>query len=558
MIRFNIINKNKSSFIAIIAVALFVVFTSFNDDNDFKLAKNMEIYYDLMRELNKFYVDEIDVEKSITVGITEMLKTLDPYTIYYPESRIEEYRFLTTGQYGGIGALMRNYEDKIIIENIYENYPADKAGFKIGDIITNVEGKEANSKTYENISELMKGLPDTEVEVTVYRPTDKKYYKKRLVRERIKSKDVSYHGMLNDKIGYIKLEKFSPTAYTELKTAFLDLKSQNIEKLVLDLRNNPGGLLIQSVKIVSLFVEKGTHVVSTKGKVKQRNSIYATSNNPLDTEIPIVVLVNSNSASASEIVSGALQDLDRAVIIGERTFGKGLVQTTKDLSYNAKMKLTTAKYYIPSGRCIQALDYTHRNKDGSVGHIPDSLISEFKTLKGRKVYDGGGIMPDISVERKQLSKITDYLLQNMIIFDYATNYAAKHSLIADADKFEISEDDYKEFIKFTISKNISYKTDTEIKLEQLINTAKREKYYTKAKNEIDFLKNKLSHTVEDDLEYFKPQIKIVLNKEIIRRYYYRKGSIINMLANNKPITQAISVLTDLPTYYSILNPKNKK
>ncbi len=551
---FKFIKKSKKILSLVVAIAVLAVFTSFNDDKDFKLAKNMEIFYDLVRDLNQYYVDDIDVEKIMNTGIKDMLKTLDPYTIYYPESRIEEFRLLTTGQYGGIGAMMRNQNGKIIIDEIFENYPSHKAGFKAGDIITKVEGKEANAKTYDDVSELIKGLPDSEVEISIYRPTENKHYTKRLVRERIIDKSVEHYDMVTDKIGYINLSRFSGDSYTQVKDAFLELKSKNADKLILDLRNNPGGLLIQSVKILSLFIDKATPVVSTKGKIKRSNNTYKTSNKPLDTEIPIVVLVNSNSASASEIVSGALQDLDRAVIIGERTYGKGLVQMTKDLNYNAKVKLTTAKYYIPSGRCIQALDYSHRNPDGSVGHIPDSLISEFKTVNGRTVYDGGGINPDIKIEKKGISEITKYLYENMIIFDFATNYAAKHQSIETAEKFSVSEQDFNDFVNFAISKNISYKTETDSLIKQLVKVTKNEGYYNKAQKEISALEKAVSHSVKEDILFFKPQIKNILNSEIVRRYYFKKGAIKNMLSNDKYINLAIKTLNTPNEYKKILNP----
>ena len=360
MKKFNFLKSWRSILIAVTISGLSILFIAFDDTDDFELAKNMDIYHTLMRELRLFYVDDFEIPKAFEHSIDEMLESLDPYTIYYPESEIEDFRFMTTGQYGGIGALMRSENEQIIIEEIYQNYPADKAGFKVGDIIKRVGDKDANGKNYDDISILMKGTPDTEIKITIYRPSEKKEYTSTLVRERIQVANVPYFGMLKDNTGYIKLTGFTQTAYKEVKEALTSLKGKNADKLILDLRNNPGGLLIEAVKIVSLFVEPGTGVVSTKGKVKQWNHNFKTSNLPIDTEIPVVVLVSRNSASASEIVSGALQDLDRAVIIGERTFGKGLVQTTRDLTYNAKLKVTTAKYYIPSGRCIQALDYTHR------------------------------------------------------------------------------------------------------------------------------------------------------------------------------------------------------
>lgn len=544
----------RSVFIAGTIAVFSTLFIAFDDTDDFELAKNMDIYHTLIRELRLYYVDDIEISKVFKSSIDDMLETLDPYTVYYPESEIEDFRFMTTGQYGGIGALMRTEKDKIIIEEIYENYPADKAGFKVGDIITKVADQNASSKNYDDISILMKGVPDSEVEVTVFRPSENREYKKTLKRALIQVENVPYYGMLKDNTGYIKLTGFTQTAYEEVKAALIDLKQKNANKIILDIRNNPGGLLIEAVKIVSLFVNEGTTVVSTKGKVKQWNHTFSTTNKPLDTQIPLSVLVSRNSASASEIVSGALQDLDRAVIIGERTYGKGLVQTTRDLSYNAKLKVTTAKYYIPSGRCIQALDYTHRNPDGSVGYIPDSLISEFHTSSGRKVYDGGGVSPDIKIDESDISPIAQHLYNNFIIFDFATQYAAKHDSILPPDKFSLSDKEFNDFVEFVSTKDIDYKTDTEKELDRLIDIAKKEKYYKKVSTEIASLKQGLNHQVKDDILYFKDDIKHILEIEISRRYYYRKGAIKNSLKDSESIEKAIAVLQDKNSYNSLLKP----
>ncbi len=380
------ITKYWKSIIIVFTISFFsLVLISFDDRDDFELTKQLDIYHTLIRELRMVYVDEIDISKIVEKSIDEMLKSLDPYTVYYPESEIEDFRFLTTGQYGGIGAIIRTNKDGIIIDEIYQNYSAHKAGIIPGDIIKKVGNKNVTEKNKDNISILLKGIPGSEIDITIYRPTVNKTIIYKVKREQIKIKNVPYYKLINNDIAYIKLTEFTQTAYDEVKAAYIELKKQGATKLIIDLRNNPGGLLNESVKIVGLFVKKGSLVVSTKGKGKQWNNKLHTRRQPIDTDIPIAVLVNSNSASAAEIVSGALQDLDRAVIIGQRTYGKGLVQTSRDLSYNTKLKITTAKYYIPSGRCIQALDYTHRNADGSVGHIPDSLISEFKTKNGRTV-----------------------------------------------------------------------------------------------------------------------------------------------------------------------------
>lgn len=529
------------------------LFISFDDNDDFELAKNLDIFHTLIRELRLYYVDEIPVSRVIETGIDHMLENLDPYTVYYPESEIEDYRFITTGQYGGIGALMRSRDNDIIIEEIYEDYPADKAGFKPGDIIKRVGDQDASSSSYDDISILMKGVPDTEIEIKVYRPYSNQYITRTLKRERIRIENVPYSGIIGNQTGYIKLGGFTQTAYTEVKQALLDLKQKNINSIVLDLRDNPGGLLVEAVKIVGLFVEKGTNVVNTRGKVKQWNQSFNTPFPPVDTQIPLIVLVNRNSASASEIVAGALQDLDRAVIIGDRTYGKGLVQTTRDLSYNAKLKVTTAKYYIPSGRCIQALDYTHRNPDGSVGYVPDSLISEFNTVNGRKVYDGGGISPDIRIEDTQISPISNYLLQNLVIFDFATSYASGREKIGDPLHFRLSDEDYESFISFALERKIDYKTETEEMLDRLIEIARKEKYYNKASTEIKALGNKLSHSPREDLVYFKTDIQELLVSEIIKRFYYQKGAIQMDVNKNQAIQESLTLLNNIGKYKAILN-----
>lgn len=555
MKKFNFLKSWRSLIIAVTITTISVVFVAFDDTDDFELAKNMEIYHTLMRELRLYYVDDIEIPKAFENSIDQMLEMLDPYTVYYPEAEIEEFRFMTTGQYGGIGALMQTENKKIIIKEVYENYPADKAGFKAGDVILKVGDKAADDSNYDDVSVLMKGAPNTEVDITIFRPTENKEITKTLIREKIQVDNVPYFGMLEDNTGYIKLTGFTQSAYKEVRNALEKLKEQNADKLILDLRGNPGGLLIESVKIVSLFVEMGTGVVSTKGKMKKWNRNFVTTNPPLDTQIPLVVLVSRNSASASEIVSGALQDLDRAVVIGERTYGKGLVQTTRELKYNAKLKVTTAKYYIPSGRCIQALDYTHRNPDGSVGHVPDSLISEFKTKSGRKVFDGGGVMPDINVDETDISPIAKHLIDNMVIFDFANQYEYKHDSISAADEYTLSDNEFEQFIDFAVSKNLKYKTETEKQLDQLIAISKKEKYFKKVEKEISELKAGLNHQIRDDILYFKDDLKRILEKEICERFYYRKGAIINSLKDGKSVEKGIEVMKNKDKYNSLLIPK---
>ena len=556
MKRFN----GKRSLHSLIIVGTIIIFSaiflSFDDTDDFDLAKNLDIYQTLIRELRLYYVDDIQSAKIIKTSIDEMLVSLDPYTIYYPESKIEDFKFMTTGQYGGVGAMIRKDSLNIIIEQVYKDYPADRAGIRPGDILKKVENKKVTDINTDDVSELLKGVPNTDVSITIYRPYIKQEINFTVKREKIKVKNVPYYGMINSETGYIKLTTFYRTAYEEVKESLNKLKKQNAQQIVLDLRGNPGGLLDEAVKIVGLFVEKGTDVVSTIGKVQQWNQSYKTREKSVDTKIKIVVLVNRNSASASEIVSGALQDLDRAIILGQRTYGKGLVQTTRDLSYNAKLKITTAKYYIPSGRCIQALDYTHRNPDGSVGHIPDTLISEFKTKNGRIVYDGGGILPDIQIQEKNINPLSKYLVFKFIIFDYANIYSYTHDTITKAMNFRISDKEYNDFIEYVVKRNVKYETKTEKALEILIKSSKEEKYYDKLLSQIELLQTGLKHDVRDDLIHFKNDIKDLLSMAIIKRYYYQHGVIEYSLENNLEISEALKVLEDNEKYGSILKNPN--
>jgi carboxyl-terminal processing protease len=388
-------------------------FYSFNRDNkNFEIAKNLEIYYSLFRELNMFYVDDVNPNNLVKTSIDEMLESLDPYTNYISEDQMEDFRFMTTGEYAGIGALIGNQNGKIVISEPYEGFPAQKFGLKAGDIILKVEDKSTEHMTTEDVSNMLKGAAKKPVRLNILRPGDNKAFEINVVREKIIIDAIPFYGMLDDKTAYIRLSNFTASSGDGVKNAFLELKKNKPDALILDMRSNPGGLLQEAVKIVNLFVPKGEEIVSTRGKVKQWDKTYIATSAPIDTTIRIAVLTNSHSASASEIVAGAMQDLDRGIVVGSRTFGKGLVQTTRDLSYNTKLKVTTAKYYTPSGRCIQSLDYTQRNEDGSVGHVPDSLITEFRTKKGRKVYDGGGIVPDVVLEPEQLSNLSAALLTN--------------------------------------------------------------------------------------------------------------------------------------------------
>ena len=521
-------------------------------DKEFEIIKNMDIFYSLFNELNRFYVDETEPDKLIETAIDGMLNSLDPYTSYIPEEDMADFNFMLTLEYGGIGALIRRGGDYSLVAEPYENFPAQLAGLKAGDTLVSVNGVSTKGKEISTVSELLKGTPNTTLVVQIKRIGTRGVMEKTLTRQKISIPNVPYYGLVADRIGYIQLSNFTKDASLEAREALLKLKEKGVDAVILDLRGNPGGLLIESVNVSNLFIQKNQEIVSTRGKVKQWDNVYKTTNDPVDTSIPLVVLVSRGSASASEIVAGALQDLDRAVIIGQRTYGKGLVQTTRPLSYNSQLKVTTAKYYIPSGRCIQAVDYSHRNEDGSVGYIPDSLIREFSTLNGRKVFDGGGIAPDITVDRAPLGKITLGLLNKNLIFDYATLYATKHESATDVEALKISETEYNIFLNFLKNKSFDYSTESDDQLEELINVAKKEKYYDVAQGEFEALKKKLAHDRDKDLQTFNAEIRSLLYEEIASRYYYQKGRIQASLEDDPELNKAIEVLKNPQAYASIL------
>jgi len=540
------------------AIALLPLFAQPETDKSFETVKHLDIFYSLYKEVDLFYVDELDPSKTIGTAIDAMLESLDPYTVYITESEIEDLRFMTTGEYGGVGALIRKHNEFVVISEPYENYPAQKAGLRAGDAIVSIDGKSMKDKNTSDVSELLKGQPNTVVKLLIRRPGVENDMEFSLTRMEIKIPSVPHYQLLEGNIAYIQLSSFTNTAASEVKDAFLELKKdKELKGVILDLRGNPGGLLIEAVKICNIFVDKGQTVVSTKGKVAQWDKTYLTTDTPVDAGIPLVVLVNRGSASASEIVSGCIQDLDRGVIVGQRTFGKGLVQTTRDLSYNTKLKVTTAKYYIPSGRCIQALDYTHRNEDGSVGRVPDSLVSEFSTLHGRKVYDGGGVLPDIVTETETFSNIAVSLLAKNIIFDFATWFVNNNPTIADAGSFTIDEKIYADFLSFIADKDFDYKTETEEQLNEMIETAQKEKYYDVAAQELEALKLKFAHDKNKDLQIFKSEISELIGDEIVHRYYYQKGRTQYMMKYDKELQAAIDVINDSVRYQSILSGTRK-
>ena len=540
-----------SSILLVITITTSFAFTN-KDEKNFEMSKGLDIYYSVLRELNMFYVDTLQPEKLIKASIDEMLSNLDPYTTYIPETDMNDFKFATTGEYGGIGALIAQRDNYVIISDPYEGNPAQKAGLKAGDKLLEANNKDLKGKKVSDVSQILKGTPGSSLKLKIERYGEKKPLAINLKREKIVISPVPVHQMLNDTVGYIRLTSFTDKASKAMMSAFLDLKKQGAEALILDLRSNPGGILGEANKIVNMFVPQGQTVVYTKGKVSQWDKTYKTTQTPIDTIMPLAVLVNQESASASEIVAGALQDLDRAVIMGRRTFGKGLVQTTRSLGYNSQLKLTSAKYYIPSGRCVQALDYSHRNEDGSVGKIPDSLISEFKTKNGRLVKDGGGVMPDLKLDYSKPGNITFALVREYAIFDYATKYYSEHPEIKNINDFVFSEKDYQDFKTYIATKDFTYETNSEDALKELKKMAKLESYDDLIADEIKALEEKLKHDVSKDLDVFQKEISELLRTEIAKRYFYQKGGYLEALKDDKWVNRAIKVLEQPQQYKSIL------
>lgn len=518
-------------------------FTISAADSYFEISKNLEIFTELYKELNIYYVDDTQPGKLMKTGIDAMLNSLDPYTQYIPESDMEDYRFMTTGQYGGIGALIKRSNDRVYVSDPYEGYPAMKAGIWAGDEILEVDGRKIAGMETDEVSKLLKGQAGSVVKVITQRQGMEPVTHS-LTREEIKIPDVPYKGMIDpvNKVGYIKLNSFTQTAGQEVRTALKELKEQGATKMVLDLRGNGGGLLREAVNIVNLFVPKNELVVETRGKIPEWDKTYKTLSEPMDASIPLVVLVDGQSASASEIVSGALQDLDRAVVVGERTYGKGLVQQTRDLYYNSKLKVTVAKYYIPSGRCIQKLDYSHRDSTGKVEEVKEEAIAEFKTRNGRPVYDGRGILPDVEVMDPELAKVVGGLYSKDLFFDFATNYRLKNSEIAPAEDFKISDALYQEFVDFVKDKKFDYDTETMDAFKKLEEVAKKERYYDHAKAQIEALHAELAPDRTEELTRFRTDIEEVLRNEIVGRYYYQTGRAKAALVTDPAVKSAVDVL----------------
>lgn len=520
----------------------------------FEIAKSLDIFATLFKEVNAYYVDDVEPKKLIRNGIDNMLESLDPYTTYIPEEELENFRVLTTGQYAGIGALINVINDKTVITHPYKNFPAYKAGVRVGDEIVAINGKSMIGKAPGEITSGLKGQAKTEVELKVKRAgTGELTFK--IKREKISISNISYFGMVgNSDVGYIKLDEFTPGAAKEVNEAVQALKTRGAKKLILDLRDNLGGLMHEGINIVNLFIPKNQEVVSTKGKVKEWNKTYSTLNNPLDTEIPLAVLISESSASAAEIVSGSLQDYDRAVLVGRKTFGKGLVQTTRQLSYGSELKVTVAKYYIPSGRCIQALDYAHRNADGSVSKFADSLRREFKTKGGRKVLDGNGIDPDVNVDDEYLSAVSSALIQSGLVFDYASKYCGEHPTQPDFKTFKISDAEYARFTDWLKIQKFTYKSEIETNTNELIKAAKEERYYPEIEAQLTDLKKRIENSKTSDFTRFKREISEVLEQQIAFHYALAEGEAAATLSRDKTIIETVKILGENSRYKAILTP----
>src|SRR5688572_15675638 len=545
--------KKRYKVLLLIVVALTAFSFTRPAERYFEIAKNLDIFATLFKEVNALYVDDVNPNKLVRTGIDAMLNSLDPYTNYIPEDEVEDFRTVNTGQYGGIGAITREIGNRTVVTMLMEGYGAQKGGLKIGDEILKIDDISLAKLTREESSQIMKGQVGTPVSLTVKRIGVENPIKLEFKRERIKLTNVPFSGMVDNDIAYIQLSDFTPDAAKEVKNALVHLKEQGAKAVILDLRGNPGGLLIEAVNITNLFIPKGKLVVSTKGKIPENNLSYETLNLPVDTDIPVTVLINRGSASASEIVAGTLQDYDRGIVVGEKSYGKGLVQVSRPLSYNSQLKVTTAKYYTPTGRCIQVLDYGHRRDDGSVGSIPDSLKKPFKTTTGRVVYDGGGIDPDIKTQNLEAHMLTQVLFEKGFILDYATQFAHKHPEPVNSRTFSLSDEEYQQFLNWMKTKNYSYKSYMEYQLQQFTEEAKKEKYFSELKGQLDQVSARITESKKNELVLRKDEIKMLLEEDIVSRYHLEKGSVESGFKYDKDIKVASEILRNSAQYKKLLN-----
>ena len=525
-----------------------------SNDRYFNINKNIDILTSILKEIDLFYVDSLDVDNVVNKTINSMLTQLDPYTNYISEKDMGDLEFMTTGEYAGIGSIISYKDSNVVINEPYEGLPADKSGLKPGDIILSIDDEDVRKSNVQEVSNLLKGKPGTKLTITIQRPGDNKKRKIEVIREKISIHPISYSAVVDNNIGYMHFDTFTENGAQEVKNTVIALKEQGAQSLILDLRGNGGGIMEEAVKIVNIFVPKGQEVVSTRGKIKQWDRVISTTEQPVDSLIPLVVLIDNSSASASEIVAGTLQDLDRAVIVGDRSFGKGLVQTVRELPFGSSLKVTTAKYYTPSGRGIQAMDYSHRNPDGSVGRIPDSLTTVFHTKKGREVRDGGGITPDIKVEETKPGTISFYLLNENVVFDFATQWVLNHPTIPTVEQFTFTDDDYEQFKTYVKSIDFEYDRISEKSLKSLEEVMEFEGYMKTATDEFKALEEKLVPNLDRDLETFKDEIRSLVSSEIVKRYYYKKGAIQESLKTDKTFDKAIEILKDKVVYNQTLEP----
>jgi carboxyl-terminal processing protease len=542
--------------LTILCLCLLLNVQAADKDRYFEIAKNMEVFTQLYKELNTYYVDDVDPNKLMTDGINRMLDGLDPFTNYITGADLDEYQLQTTGKYGGIGARITKIGDNVVITDPYEGYPAQKAGLQAGDAILEIDGKAATKYNSEDVSQLLKGEPGTKITVKVRKAISNEEKTITFNREEIKIENVPYFGMVSDNIGYIKLNMFTDNASGEVQDALKELKkNQNLKGVILDLRGNGGGLLNEAINICNTFVDKGTNIVNTKGKIQEANMQYSTTGKPIDTDIPLAILTDGGSASASEIVSGSMQDLDRGVVIGQNTYGKGLVQITKPIAYKSKLKVTISKYYIPSGRCIQRIDYSHRGNDGIASALPDSLRKEFKTKSGRVVKDGAGVEPDIKTDEEKVAPITIALFNNNHVFQFANQYKYKNTSLRNTNNFSLSDEEYNQFIEFLKGKEYEYTTSSEVKLADLKKSIKDDNFSPEIQKVIADLEAEIKHDKSKDLIKYKPEIKKYIEQEIVSRYTFEKGKIANSLNNDIDVKKAIEILSDAVKYKSMLTAK---